>query len=105
MVQQIKKLFICCLLSAIVSIGAFAQDHNLKLWYNEPAGKVWEAAMPIGNGRLAAMGFGNPANETIKLNEGTVWSGSPNRNDNPDALAALPEVRKLLFEDKYETAR
>src|SRR6187402_3446708 len=104
MVQQIKKLLTGCLLSAMVWVNATAQDHDLKLWYNEPAGKVWEAAMPIGNGRLAAMVFGNPANETIKLNEGTVWSGSPNRNDNPDALAALPEVRKLLFEDKYEEA-
>ena len=104
MVQQIKKLLTGCLLLAMVFTDAIAQDHDLKLWYNEPAGKVWEAAMPIGNGRLAAMVFGNPANETIQLNEGTVWSGSPNRNDNPDALAALPEVRKLLFEDKYEEA-
>jgi alpha-L-fucosidase 2 len=104
MVQQIKEILTVCLLYSATWVNASAQDHDLKLWYNEPAGKVWEAAMPIGNGRLAAMVFGNPANETIKLNEGTVWSGSPTRNDNPDALAALPEVRKLLFEDKYEEA-
>jgi alpha-L-fucosidase 2 len=81
-----------------------AQDQYLKLWYNTPAASVWEAAMPIGNGRLAAMVYGNPANETLKLNESTVWSGSPNRNDNPDALAALPEIRKLIFDGQYAEA-
>ena len=53
---------------------------------------------------LAAMVYGNPANEIIKLNESSVWSGSPNRNDNPHALAALPQIRKLIFEGNYEEA-
>ncbi|RZJ88948.1 MAG: hypothetical protein EOO20_12245, partial [Chryseobacterium sp.] len=48
--------------------------------------------------------YGNPASELIKLNESTVWSGGPNRNDNPKALAALPEVRRLIFEGKYAEA-
>lgn len=82
----------------------FAQDKNLKLWYTAPAGKVWEAALPVGNGRVAAMVYANPDTDYIKLNEATVWSGSPNRNDNPKALAALPEVRKLLFDGKFKEA-
>ena len=93
-----KIIIICLLLSARVI--TFSQDSHLKLWYNKPAGDVWEAALPIGNGRLAAMIYGNTDTEHIKLNESTVWSGGPNRNDNPDALAALPEIRKLIFEGK-----
>src|SRR5690606_13863723 len=40
----------------------------------------------------------------FQLNEHSVWSGSPNRNDNPNALEALPEVRKLIFEGEYKAA-
>lgn len=76
----------------------------LKLWYNQPAGTVWEAALPVGNGRLGAMVYGNPGKETLQLNESTVWSGGPNRNDSQNALAALPEVRQLIFDGKYAEA-
>ncbi|MGX5691102.1 glycoside hydrolase family 95 protein [Arcticibacter tournemirensis] len=78
---------------------------NLKLWYDKPAGNTWTNAMPLGNGFLGAMVYGNPDREIISINEGTVWSGGPNRNDNLEALKSLPEVRKLLFEGKYAEAQ
>ncbi|TKC63620.1 glycoside hydrolase family 95 protein [Pedobacter hiemivivus] len=87
-----------------ISGSLYAQQQEMKLWYNKPAEKIWEAALPIGNGRIAGMVYGNPANELIKLNECTVWSGGPNRNDNPNALSALTEVRRLIFEAKYAEA-
>lgn len=86
------------------SMPCFSQNQPLKLWYDHPAGKIWEAALPIGNGRLAAMIYGNTGEEIIQLNESSVWSGGPDRNDNPDALAALPEIRKLIFEGRNEEA-
>lgn len=91
-------------LEIIERVGSFSQTTNLKLWYNQPAKKVWEAALPIGNGRLAAMIYGNTEKDIIQLNESSVWSGGPNRNDNPDALAALPEIRRLIFEGKFQEA-
>ena len=98
-----KHVFCIALLT--LAIAGFAQDKtNLKLWYDEPAGDVWENALPIGNGRLGAMVYGNVEQETFQLNEHTVWSGGPNRNDNPDALEALPEIRKLIFEGKQKEA-
>ncbi|WP_111308214.1 glycoside hydrolase family 95 protein [Confluentibacter sediminis] len=88
-----------------ISTSGFAQDTNtMKLWYNAPSGKVWENALPIGNGFQAAMVYGNVEKDIFQLNEHTVWSGSPNRNDNPNALEALPEVRKLIFEGEYKAA-
>ncbi|MBE9464747.1 glycoside hydrolase N-terminal domain-containing protein [Dyadobacter subterraneus] len=85
--------------------NAFAQQSGaLKLWYKIPAGKIWTDALPVGNGRLGAMVYGNPEQEVIKLNESTVWAGGPNRNDNPKALAALPQIRKLIFEGKHAEA-
>src|SRR5688500_20172921 len=67
---------------------------GLKLWYNKPSGKTWENALPIGNGRLGAMIYGNTEKETIQLNEHTVWSGSPNRNDNLLSLDYRSEERR-----------
>ncbi|KQS30635.1 glycosyl hydrolase family 95 catalytic domain-containing protein [Dyadobacter sp. Leaf189] len=88
----------------IIACPAFSQDKSLKLWYNTPSGKTWENALPVGNGRLGGMVYGNVAEERIQLNEGTLWSGGPNRNDNPAALAALPEIRKLIFDGKQKEA-
>ena len=64
------------------------QQSKLKLWYDAPAAD-WIEALPIGNGRLGAMVFGIPDQENIRLNEETLWSGGPHRNDNPDARGIL----------------
>ncbi|WP_316813870.1 glycoside hydrolase family 95 protein [Pedobacter heparinus] len=87
-----------------ISGSLHAQQQEMRLWYDKPADKIWEAALPIGNGKIAGMVYGNASSELIRLNECTVWSGGPNRNDNPNALSALPEVRKLIFEGKYAEA-
>lgn len=97
-----KKLIITLLFGFL--IGYSQENQNLKLWYNQPSGNTWENALPIGNGFLGAMVYGNVKNEIIQLNESTVWSGGPNRNDNPAALAALPEIRKMIFEGKHKEA-
>jgi alpha-L-fucosidase 2 len=75
----------------------------MTLWYRQAAPQ-WDHAMPIGNGRLGAMVFGNVNRERIQLNEETLWMGGPRDTDNPDARAHLPEVRRLLFEGKPREA-
>ena len=84
--------------------GSQSQQAALKLWYNQPAND-WNEALPLGNGRLGAMVFGGPAMERLQLNEETIWAGSPNSNAHHLAKAALPEVRKLIFEGKYSEAQ
>jgi alpha-L-fucosidase 2 len=89
----------------ILTTICYSQNNTtLKLWYKNPSGTTWENALPIGNGRLGAMVFGNVEKETIQLNEHTVWSGSPNRNDNPLALDSLATIRQLIFEGKQKEA-
>ena len=102
---RIGNFVLFCILSlcAIQDISA-QQSNALKLWYRQPA-KQWVEALPVGNGRLGAMIYGDPYKEKIQLNENTVWAGQPNRNDNPDAREALPHVRKLIFEGKYKEAQ
>jgi len=92
-------------LSTLLLLFPFsAKASDLKLWYDKPA-QEWEEALPLGNGRLGAMVFGNPAVERIQLNENTVWSGSPNNNDNPDAKNQLTRIRQLIFDGKYKEAQ
>ena len=83
-------------------ICAVAQQH--RLWYNQPA-QTWTQALPIGNGVMGGMVFGTPAVEHIQLNEETIWAGQPNNVVNPNAKAALPKVRQLIFEGKYKEAQ
>ena len=86
-----------CLFILAGSCTSPNETGDLKLWYDEPASK-WVEALPVGNGRLGAMVFGVPGDELIQLNENTIWAGSPNNNDNPDALEALPVIRQMIFE-------
>ncbi|MBM3880928.1 MAG: glycoside hydrolase family 95 protein [Verrucomicrobia bacterium] len=88
--------------AANVSQVARAANHN-RLWYAQPAAK-WEEALPVGNGRISAMIFGDPFKERLQLNENTVWAGGPYDPVNPDAKAALPQVRQLVNEGKYREA-
>lgn len=98
-----KKSFLVILFFA--SIHLFGQQADpLKLWYDEPSGEIWENALPLGNGHIGAMVYGNVTKEIFQLNESTVWSGSPNRNDNPKALEALPKIRELIFDKQYKAA-
>jgi len=92
------------LLIVCLYYGSLEAQLPLKLWYKQPSGSVWENALPIGNGKLGAMVYGNVATETLQLNEHTLWSGSPNRNDNPLAFDSLTKLRELIFEGKYKEA-
>ncbi|GHT59647.1 alpha/beta hydrolase [Spirochaetia bacterium] len=73
------------------------------LWYREPAGD-WNTALPVGNGRLGAMIFGEPRREHLQLNEESMWFGPPRSRNNPDALSNLGKVRELIFSNKTEEA-
>ncbi len=75
-----------------------------KLWYRKPA-TMWEEALPLGNGRMGAMIFGQVETEQIQLNEDSVWYGRPVDRNNPDALRKLPEIRELLLKGRIREAQ
>jgi alpha-L-fucosidase 2 len=82
----------------------------MRLWYTAPAEhedpeQAWLQALPVGNGRLGAMVFGGVASETLMLNEDTVWAGHPHDYDDPAGAEALPEIRRLIFEEKWGEAQ
>ncbi len=82
--------------SALPSFGAQpgsnATISEHVLFFDQPAA-TWPDALPVGNGRLGAMVFGNPANERLQLNEETVWMGEYRDRNNPQANRT-PEVRE-----------
>ena len=82
---------VCVLFSQIL----FSQDKTNTLWYRQPAAD-WNEALPVGNGRIGAMVFGNPWKETIQINEESLWGGCP-QDGNADAAAVMPEFRELLL--------
>lgn len=94
----------------LMMVGAMAwmftslSAQEYKLWYDQPA-HVWTEALPLGNGRLGAMLYGNPGAEQIQLNEETIWAGSPNNNPSPEAKEWLPKIRELVFAGKYKEAQ
>jgi alpha-L-fucosidase 2 len=94
-VFQVAILFSCFLVQA--------QSNSNRLWYLQPA-KSWIEALPVGNGRLGAMVFGNPTHERIQLNEESIWAGSKINNNNPQALAHLKELQQALFNSQYNDA-
>lgn len=74
-----------------------------KLWYERPAGE-WEEALPIGNGRMGAMVFGGIENETLQVNEESIWYGGKTQRINPDFRENLPLIRRYLEEGQIRKA-
>lgn len=96
-------------LAALAAVAIIQSSHAtetnpaLTLFYTNAAVK-WTQAVPIGNGRLGAMIFGGVEREHLQLNEDTLWAGGPYDPNNPYALAALPEARRLVFAGQYDDA-
>lgn len=72
--------------------------------FDEPA-RIWEETLPLGNGRLGMMPDGGINKENILLNEISMWSGSKQDTDNPQAVWSLANIRRLLFEGKNDEAQ
>ncbi|MCX7005816.1 MAG: glycoside hydrolase family 95 protein [Kiritimatiellaeota bacterium] len=83
---------------------AAAASSNLRLWYCQPA-QSWEEALPVGNGRLGAMVFGDPLREHLQLNESTIYAGIPKSAAlEPRRYELLARQAKLVLEGRYAEA-
>jgi alpha-L-fucosidase 2 len=96
-------LFLGVIFGASAALAQKKQEPRLKLWYNQPA-KIWEEALPLGNGKTGAMVFGRVNKERFQLNDNTLWSGAPDAGNNPKAQANLPLVRAAVFAGDYGKA-
>jgi alpha-L-fucosidase 2 len=94
--RKILGIF-CCLL-----VGKL-QGQDLKLWYDRP-GEKWEETLPLGNGLIGMMPNGSINDESIVLNEISMWSGSPQDANNYNAKNSVLDIQRLLFEGKNDEA-
>lgn len=114
MFQKLKHSIVL-LCASLITVAQ--QPATPKLWYTSPANasipdkgiafkddEEWLKALPIGNGNIGAMVFGDVNKERIQLNEKTLWSGSKADNDNPEAQKHLFKIRKLLSAGKFKEA-
>ena len=97
-----KNRLITLFIVSLGIAGTNAQNH-LTLWYKSPA-KAWEEALPVGNGRLGAMIFGDTQKERIQFNENTLYSGEPETPKNINIVPDLAHIRQLLGEGKNAEA-
>ena len=93
------------LLASLLALNmpAVAAEPTTTLQYDRPA-RSFHQSLPLGNGRIGAMVFGGVAEDRIVLNESSVWSGSREDANRPDAHRALPEIRRLLLAGKNAEA-
>ncbi|MBQ7120917.1 MAG: glycoside hydrolase family 95 protein [Clostridia bacterium] len=73
------------------------------LWH-EDYERDWMRAFPLGNGRIGAMLYGDPYEETIEINEESLWSGRQIKEKYSSSPEMLAKIRRLLLEECYEEA-
>lgn len=105
LLQKLQSITFLYLLFFIVFtiFPAKAQYAENILRYRAP-GSNWFEGLPLGNGRLGAMLYGEPINQTVQLNEQTIWAGGPYRNDNTLMAGSLEQIRGLIFKGDFAQA-
>ena len=89
-------------ISCLIAFLTHAQDD--RIWYRQPA-KQFGEALPLGNGRVGLMVYGDPLHEKVHLNEATLWTGGPAiPAPNPGVYQYLPEIRRALFNHELRKA-
>ena len=107
MIATLRSLF---LTSAVIgAAGVLAAEVGpLELYYTSAASytdlRTSQEALPIGNGKMAAMIYGGVGTETIQFNEDTVWAGAPNDYSNPGASDWLSAIQNYVWEGEGEAA-
>ena len=91
-----------CFALVLVSLAG-AAPASWMLRYSQPA-TAWDQALPVGNGRIGGMIFGDPAQEHIQFNEDSLWTGQPQDYQHAGAADVLSEIRQLLFDGKQKEA-
>ena len=97
--KRLLFLFTC-----LTALATQAAQPPMRLWFNTPA-TFFEESLPIGNGRLGALIYGDPADDIIQLNDITLWTGQPiDRQEDAGASRWIPDIRKALFNEDYRLA-
>ena len=75
----------------------------MKLWYKKQA-SAFPEALPLGNGSLGAMVYGQIPEGHMTLNLDTLWSGTGTKHERAPEEGMLPKVRNLIYKGEYYEA-
>lgn len=101
--KQIASLVFIVLLLAVSPV-VHAQRNDVTIRFNTSATHFTES-LPLGNGRLGAMMFGDAKKERIALNEISLWSGGPQDADNENAYQFLKPIQEYLLAGNNKAAQ
>ena len=91
-----------CLLGCNQTKKQLTDDICIKF---DTVAQKFSSSLPLGNGRIGAMVFGNPNTERIILNEISLWSGGYQDADNENAHEYLKEIQDLLLTKNNKEAQ
>lgn len=83
---------------------SIAQSGDVMISFDAPATHFTQS-LPVGNGRLGAMLYGDTQIERIALNEISLWSGGPQDADNDSAHFYLKPIQDFLLQGKNKEAQ
>ncbi|MEI7732600.1 MAG: glycoside hydrolase N-terminal domain-containing protein [Verrucomicrobiota bacterium] len=91
------------LLCALLTLPSLTRAESIPAHgsYSTNAATKWESAFVSGNGRMGAMMFGNPTNDTIIANHCRLFLPLGNREIVPDLAQYVPELRRTIREKNY----
>lgn len=92
------------LISGCASPVENSSPSSALLWYEQPAEK-WIEALPLGNGRLAAMVFGGVDEERLQLNEESLWAGEPVEVYPDNFSENIKRVQQMVLEGDISGAK
>ncbi len=78
-------------------------NHSYVMRYDRPSSD-WNDALPMGNGALGVMVYGQPDLERLMLNDDSLWYGGPADRINTSYAAFLPKIRQLIFDGDVHAA-
>ena len=86
------------LIVGMVAAGWVARVYagDLTLWYDKPANKGMNEALPIGNGTFGGLVYAGPRQERLVLNEITLWTGTEISSDDYSKMGSYQMLGELL---------
>ena len=93
------------ILFSFIGLSLFSQNlmEEHLIWYRQPA-TLWTEALPIGNGHLGAMVYGDPKKEHLQLNDDSMWPGNPDWPLPEGNKKDVEEIRQQLFQGNNRIA-
>lgn len=102
--SRLTPSFFLCLATALLLPLATLSAAEGRGYFSERPATVWQDALATGNGIQGALVYGEPLDETVILNHARLFIPLHPPIPPVDTASQLPEIRRLLADEKYAEA-